>query len=134
MASWSELRAYIANNYKVAEDIGRGVRMIFTFEDGRSQTVFVTRYELMDGAEEWAVLESPVGQLGVVNLERVVSEAGQMVCGGVGIFSEVADPVVTLRHAIPLANLDVNEFERPLTLVTVSADQLEQRLTGLDVH
>jgi hypothetical protein len=33
---------------------------------------------------------------------------------------------------VPLANLDINEFERPLHLITVAADQLEKDLVGGD--
>jgi hypothetical protein len=38
------------------------------------------------------------------------------------------------RHAVPLANLDVNEFERPLELVTLAADRLEHSISGGDVY
>ena len=39
---------------------------------------------------------------------------------------------VTLRHAVPLANVDANEFEVPMKLVLHSADVLERKLTGAD--
>jgi hypothetical protein len=42
--------------------------------------------------------------------------------------------VLTIRHAVPLANLNINEFERPLSLVTNTADQLERQLTGADEY
>ena len=51
-----------------------------------------------------------------------------MVCGGVAVINDV----VIFRHSVPLANLDVNEFERPLHLVTMAADYLETQVTGLD--
>ena len=40
--------------------------------------------------------------------------------------------LVGLRHAVPLANLDLNEFNHPLSIVTGSADELEEMLTGRD--
>ena len=40
--------------------------------------------------------------------------------------------LVTFRHSLPLANLNINEFESPLALVTTTADRLEQAFTGGD--
>lgn len=134
MATWPELKQYIGTEYKVSEDIGRGVKLIFDVGDGRAQSVFITNYQLMDGDEEWVVVESPIGQIGIASLDTAAREVGAMVVGGVAISTEFGDPIITLRHAIPLANLDINEFERPLRLVTTSADRLEGALTGADRH
>ena len=40
--------------------------------------------------------------------------------------------LVTFRHSLPLENLNINEIESPLALVTTTADQLERALTGGD--
>ena len=40
--------------------------------------------------------------------------------------------LVTFRHSLPLENLNINELESPLALVTTTADQLERTLTGGD--
>ena len=39
---------------------------------------------------------------------------------------------VVLRHALPLENLDINEFTDPLTFVADTADQLEEIFFGGD--
>lgn len=128
MATWPDLKQYILANYKIAQDIGNGLKLQFGLEGGRSQLVFVTHYSLMDGREDWAVIDSPIGELGKVNLTQAVVAAGDMVCGGVSVLREL----VTLTHAVPLANLDLNEFERPFSLLITSADRLESILTGRD--
>lgn len=120
---------YISNNYKVSQDIGQGLKLEFDMGNGRSQIVFVHHYLLWDGGESWAVVESPIGEVGQVDLELALAAIGDMVCGGLGMF---ANQFVTIRDAVPLDNLDINEFERPLALVTTSADRLESQLIGRD--
>jgi hypothetical protein len=128
MATWEDLRSYIAGQYKIEQDLGGGLKLLFNL-DQRSQIVFVTRAALEGGSEEWAVIESPVGRLGQVDLTAAAMAVGNMVCGGISVLN---DELITLRHSVPLANLDVNEFERPFDLVLFSADRLESILTGRD--
>jgi hypothetical protein len=63
-----------------------------------------------------------------VNLRAAVEATEKIVCGGIGSLGEL----VTVRHSVPLLNLDINEFERPLHPVTTTADRLEQQLQGGD--
>lgn len=49
-------------------------------------------------------------------------------CGGLAIVNDF----LMVRHTVPLLNLNLNEFERPLLLVTTTADDLEQELVGGD--
>ncbi len=44
----------------------------------------------------------------------------------------MANGLLTIRHSVPLLNLNINEFERPLALVTTTADRFERELTGGD--
>ena len=134
MASWDTLKEYITETYNVRQDIGRGVQLVFSFDDGRSQAVYITRYALRDGMEEWVTIESPIGTAGEINLGESVREAGNLVCGGIALSTDFGDPMVTLRHSVPLAHLDLPEFERPLRMVVSAADTIEARLTGADVN
>ena len=128
MASWNALKEHIARTYKY-EVLGSGaIKMEFSLDGGRSQVVLVGRASLMDGEEEWAIISSAVGSLDDVNLRLAMREAGGLVCGGMATDGDL----VVYRHALPLANLDINEFERPLTLVVTSADRLERTLVGAD--
>jgi hypothetical protein len=52
-----------------------------------------------------------------------------MVCGGLAIYGEF----LAIRDALPLANMQINELERPLRLITATADALEKQFVGVDV-
>jgi hypothetical protein len=128
VASWNELVEHIKENYKVADEQDDAIKMVFGVGDGRSQLVFLFHHKLMGGVESWVQIESPVGTFAKTDLEKMVREAGTKVCGGIGATGDV----ITYRHSLPLTNLDMNEFERPLILVTTTADQLEKEITGGD--
>ncbi len=129
MASWEQLRDFIRTNHRISEELPEGVSMAFDTGGGRTQLVFVTHYTLRGGSEDWVVIESPFAESESVDVGLAVRATAKMVCGGVGLYQS---RYLTIRHAVPLENLDVNEFERPLLLVTNSADILEARLTGRD--
>lgn len=129
MASWQQLKQHIYEKYVVSQDIEVGLKLEFTGPEGRSQLVFVTHQRLMDGTEDWVTIESPVGRVDQVDVRRALVEAGKLVCGGLG--AALADPnILVLRHAVPLENLDLNEFERPFQLLIGTADAFEFELTG----
>ena len=130
MATWSELAGYVRSNYKIADEKPNMIQMIFETGSLRSQIVFLWRQTLMNGDEEWLQIESPIAELGSVNLQKLLEEIGNVVCGGAAI----ASGHVTIRHAVPLANLNINEFERPLILVTTTADHLEHKFVGSDKY
>jgi hypothetical protein len=131
VATWSDLLAYVRSNYTVAEEEDGWVKMIFDVGDLRSQVVFLQRHALLEGSEDWLVIESPFGELGDIDLPRVLAEVGKTVVGGAAL---VAGHILTVRHAVPLENLNINEFERPLALVTTTADRLEKHFVGGDEY
>lgn len=126
MATWIDVRAYILANYS-AEDIGEGiVKVAFTIDDSRSQVVFLSRQTLND--EEWLTVESVIGSIDSINLRGALAQVENIVVGGL---AKVGD-LLTLKNVVALENLDINELVRPMELVTLSADNLERALTGLD--
>lgn len=106
------------------------LQLIVPTGSNRSQVVYLWHRRLMKGTEDWLVIESPFAEVDDVDVTAVLEEAGNMPCGGIVIVGKY----VVVRHAVPLVNLDVNEFSRPLELVTVSADRLEQILFGDDMY
>src|SRR6266702_3776384 len=98
MATWQDVTEYVRSHYKIAgEEKGLMIKLVFETGEMRSQLVLLTHHTLLDDAEEWLQISSPVASLGQVNLE-------------------------------------INEFERPLTLVTTTADRLERELVGGDKY
>lgn len=128
MATWSALTEYVRANYKISEETPNSLKLIFDLGNLRSQVVFLWRMSLLDNTEEWVQIESPFGRLGSVDLNGAVRALDETVCGGIGVMGEF----VTVRHAAPLLNLDINELERPLVLVTAMADNLERQFQGGD--
>jgi hypothetical protein len=102
--------------------------LVFKTDGLRSQMVFLHREMLMGGSEEWLQISSPIAEANKVDVRRVLETMGRMVCGGCAI----VDGFLMVRDALPLANLDINEFERPLLLITTTADDLEKQFTASD--
>jgi hypothetical protein len=128
MASWSALVNYVHSHYKVTDEQPGMMKLVFEVGDLRSQLVFLWRTPLRDGAEEWVQIESPFGEIDSVDLRAATLAMSKLVCGGIAAVGDLA----TVRHSVPLENMDINEFERPLALVLSTADNLERQLTGGD--
>jgi 5-carboxymethyl-2-hydroxymuconate isomerase len=126
MATWADLTSYVRSRYKISEERPNLIKLVFETGNLRSQAVLLWHLTLSDGAEEWVQIESSFGELGSVNLAQALQEIGNTVCGGMAVMGDL----VTFRHAVPLLNLNINEFERPLALVTSTADHLEHILTA----
>ena len=129
MATWSDLKAYIHSNYKIADEREDMIKLIFDVGGMRSQVVIVWHVQLSGNGEHWIQIESPFGELGQVDLSAALQAVGNTVCGGMAL---AGGTLVTFRHSVPLEDLSINEFEAPLALVTGTADRLEQSLTGGD--
>jgi hypothetical protein len=130
VASWSDLVGYVRSNYKIADEQPEMLKLVFELDGLRSQVVFLWHLTLVDGQEDWVQIESPIGDLGAVDLLQALQQISNAVCGGLAVYGQV----VTFRHAVPLLNLNINELERPLSLVIHTADRLERMLTGADKY
>jgi hypothetical protein len=130
MTTWQELAGYVRSNYKITDEQPDIIKLIFETANLRSQVVILGRQNLLDGEEEWLQIMSPIADLASVNLQGALEAVGDVVCGGLAIVGEL----LVLRHAVPLLNLNINEFERPLVLVTMTADRLEHELAGGDKY
>lgn len=128
MATWSALTEYVRSHYKISDEKPGSLKLVFDLGNLRSQVVFLWRMTLDEGTEDWVQIESPFGRLDSINLRGAIDAMGETVCGGIAALGEF----VTVRHSVPLLNLDINEFERPLALVTGTADRLEQQFQGGD--
>lgn len=128
MATWAEVTEYVTSNYRVSSNGPNMLSLVFNFPDARSQRVFLWHMTLRDGMEHWMQIESPIAPMDSVNIREALGAVGSLVCGGLAEL----EGVLTLRHCMPLANLDANEFESPLHLVVATADRLEAQLTGAD--
>ncbi len=143
MAKWADLVTFIRRNYEVVRFRPDEIRIRIRYgedldEESRAQIVIITR-ELLDttqpelddgtGKAEWAQLATPFARVGQVHIPSVLAALGETTVVGGAV---VIDEYVVLRHAVPLANLDLNEFVTPLELVAGSGEWLEKQFTGRD--
>jgi hypothetical protein len=128
MTTWNDLVEYVQSNYKITDQTPDMIKLVFETGSMRSQVVVLWHLTLTHGDEEWVQIESPFGELGTLDLTAALQQIGNTVCGGMALYGNL----VTFRHSIPLENLNINEFESPLGLVTKTADTLERTFTGGD--
>jgi hypothetical protein len=124
MANWDTLRQHIAKNYKISKDEGDLLGLLFQVEGGRTQLVFVRK--MMLGNYEWAEISTPVCKESDITPKDAMVRNGAMVVGGLCL----RDDMVMFRHALPLKDLDIDEFEVPFQLSVAYGDQLEKEITG----
>jgi hypothetical protein len=129
MANWADLRGYIFRTYDVEQDMGDMLRLNFRVNNGRHQYVYVHFAQNAAGVD-WIQIESPIGELQKVNLAVLLRQVEDIVCGAL---SQVGS-MVTLRHAVPMADMSVEEFEGPLRAVCASADALESSVSFQDTY
>lgn len=130
MATWNDLCKYLRVDPEIMKEDANSIPIGLAYEDGRPQVVFLWKRVLHDGTEERVQIESPIGEFTPQNVAAAVRAAEDSVVGGIGRSGDV----VTCRYAVPLQNLDMNAFLRPLRLATVSADQFEKRVFGADKY
>lgn len=131
VADWDQLREFIHSNYKATDVSPRAVELVFQTAETRTQVVWVSFAEGPNG-EPWAQIDSPIGSVQSIDLVRALHLMENAVCGGLcHVFARGQD-LVSIRHCVPLDNLDEAEFTGPLRMVTGAADAFENELTGLD--
>lgn len=138
MADWGQLGDYVKANYLVADETTNSMlRLHFSVDDRgeRSQSVFVWNVPAQSSEDEdWIQIESVIGAFTKIDLRALLELTKTGVVGGVAVTQDSKQEWVVLRHAVPLADMSVEEFEKPLYYVMMLADSYEQKLTGMDQH
>jgi hypothetical protein len=126
MADWNMLCQYVKSTYNVAKEEPGLLKFVFSTFEGRSQMVLLVRQTM--GNDEWVQLGSPIGKLDDIELTVALREADEYIVGGLVLSGDI----LALRHSVPLANLDVNEFEEPLKAIVIAADAMEKKFSIID--
>ena len=128
MATWDDLSGYIKDNYDIAGEAQQQlIQLGFRLSEERTHMVVVSLTDTGDG-HPWAQIESPIGPIEAVDLRLAAELVGDALCGGLVAHHDM----LLIRHAVPLPELDVHDFEAPLRVVVSTADALELRFTGGD--
>ena len=123
MATWASVEDYIRTNYKVADQSGSFLQLIFNTSAGRSQMVMVT------SAGGLVQFISPFASLQQVSIEQVfaVMRAESILLGITGV-----DGTLLVTHSQLMETADAEEIDMGLGLVAETADLLEAALAGMD--
>ncbi len=118
MATWTEVKAFMFNNYTIDNDSGDSLRLTFT--NGTTSQMI-----LVHNADPFVLFSSPVAKVGDVPPGKVLA--------GVTLFgaTQVAD-FYALQHVSLMSTLDGDEITVPMALLAEAADKLEHELTGQD--
>jgi hypothetical protein len=128
LATWPELRAFISSKYVVSDDTGNSMTMLFETEPGRSQ--LVTVLDLTPTGMNHVCIMSRIGDLNQINdatLRKILSDVG---FAGLIMLNDS----IWLQHSLLMDDLNADEFQIPLALVTNRADYLEQNYVGGDTN
>jgi hypothetical protein len=128
-SGWGQLRQHVKSRFTVADEGDDFIAVVFGIDNGRrSQLASVNRVTLMDGAEEWAIIQSPVGRLADADTTVAVRAVEGLIVGGLARGLDM----VMVRHAMLLTDFDEAEFDDVIVQVALVADGLEERLLGRD--
>lgn len=128
-SGWNQLRQHVKSRFTVANEGNDYLAVNFGIgSGGRSQMAVVSCVNLMDGAEEWAVIQSAVGRRAQLDPLVVVRAAEGLIVGGLALGLDM----VMVRHTMVLTTFDEAEFDDAIVQVALAADGLEERLLGSD--
>jgi len=133
MPTWAEFSAGMRPS-EMAKSFGddNHLEVTVTVGGGRSQTVIVTRSVQADG--EWVSLDSPFALFDpAVDVLKYLLAVAKMPCGGLELVNVGGNEFFAVRHAIPLATIDKEDFGKPLVKVAYVADAMERDAHGVDI-
>jgi len=126
MPTFEEVREYAQGRYQLSDDGPERFSLVFEYETGRMQKVVVSRFEAMD--REWCDFASACCNREQLEPEAAVRRNWDFAVGALAL----QDDTYVVRYSIPLATMNLAEFELPLHVVARTADGLERELTGGD--
>lgn len=129
---WDQLRQHLRTHYVMREIHPLAIEVTYNIGETRRQRTYITFSDDAHGAE-YAQIDSIVGVLGEVDLDRALRLAGRVACGGLCHLPFEDRDCLSLRHSIRLESLVLEEFDLAVRIVTSAADAHEFQLTGTDM-
>lgn len=120
MPSWGEIQEYARSKYKLSRDEDDHFALIFSFPDGRSQQIFVKRFDAFE--QECIEFRTPVCKQEDMDATLALTKNAEFAIGALVL----EQGLYFLMHNAMLRNLDMDDFELPLHVLASCADDLEQ--------
>ena len=127
MPTWNEIKDYARTRYRLAEDEENHFSLVFQYDDGRTQKIFLRRFDAFD--MEWIEFRSVIGKFDKIPAKVALRKNESFACGALALDGD--DDYIFIYNA-PLPTMDPDEFELPLHVIARTADRLEHDYTGED--
>jgi hypothetical protein len=127
MPTWGEIQEHARSKYKLDDDEDDWFSLVFAYDNGRTQKVWVRRFTSFD--MEWAEFRSAVCKESEMS-HRVALKKNLSFSVGALALDEDGDYV--FLYSAPLPTMDPEEFELPLHVVAHTADRLESEFSAGD--
>ncbi len=126
VAEWGDIQTYMRSTYRLQDDDPDMMSVVWAYEDGRSQRVFVRRYRADD--HDMVEVKSPFARVGEVDAEVLLRENSQMTLATIAQSGQVYLAIYNLL----LSATTVDDFDFVLKRVASTADALEEKYASAD--
>lgn len=135
MATWAEFSADLRRT-AAAKSFGDDnyLEVTIPVNGNRSQKVIVSRLVWQD--VEWVSLHSPFALVDpAVDVMKYLRAVSKMPCGALECVAVGGAEWFSIRHSMPLATMDAEDFARPVVAVAQVADTMERDASphGIDM-
>jgi hypothetical protein len=128
MPSWPEIQEYARSKYKLSYDEPHRFALVFAYDDGRTQQIFVRRFEAYN--QEWIEFRTPVCKEDEMKAKVALEKNAGFAIGALAL----ENGRIFLLHNATLRSLDIEEFDLPLHVLAGTADNLEKQYAGGDEY
>lgn len=119
MATWDELKEYLAATYQVEHDTGDRLTLLLSTSVGRTQYVHLHWFAPAGLVSLW----SHIGSVDRIDPARLLALSEYSAWG----VKQFGDKYSVVAH-LPVTDLVVDEIEVPMTAVVMAADEYEHSL------
>jgi hypothetical protein len=125
--TWNEIKDYARSKYRLAEDEENWFSLVWSYDDGRSQKIWVRRFNAFD--MDWLEFRSFVCKGDKIPPLVALKKNAGFACGHLALDN---DGDYCFLYNAPLPTMDPDEFELPLHDIARTADQFESDYDGED--
>ncbi len=120
MPTWRDIQDFARTKYNLVHDEPEKFSITFALDSGRSQMIWVTRFEAFD--REWIEFRTPVCKEDEMAPKVALRKNSEL---SVGTLCLGGDHYFMIWN-MAIKNMRLEDFELPLHVITIGADQLEQ--------
>lgn len=127
MPSWDEIKDYARSKYTLDDDQDDSFSLVFRYDDDRTQKIGIAHFTAFE--RDWIEFRSYVCKEADMVMKVALRKNDDLPIGALALDE---DGDYCLLYSAPLATMDPEEFELPLTILAQIADDLEQTYSASD--